>query len=181
MNRISCIFLSIVLVAACLLATGCTRPVTLPATESSTATPTATITPAPKNIVQTAVADGRFTTLVAAVQAANLTETLTGPGPFTVFAPTDDAFKKLPAGTVETLLKDPQGQLKQILLYHVVPGKLTAADVQQVKVLKTVQGENLTISTVNGTVMIDGAKVVIADINTSNGEIHVIDAVLVPS
>ena len=185
MNRITGICIAMVLVVACLFAAGCTQPVTPPATPTATATatatPTATMTPAPKNIVETAVADGRFTTLVAAVQAANLSGTLSGPGPFTVFAPTDDAFKKLPAGTVETLLKDPQGQLKQILLYHVVPGKLTAADIQKVKVLKTVQGGNLTVSTVNGSVMINDAKVIIADISTSNGEIHVIDAVLIPS
>jgi transforming growth factor-beta-induced protein len=186
MERITGICISM-LVVACLLVAGCTQPVTSPVTPATTATapitatPTAPMTPLAKNIVETAVADGRFTTLVAAVQAANLTGTLSGPGPFTVFAPTDEAFRKLPAGTVETLLKDPQGQLKEILLYHVVPGKLMAADIQQVNVLKTVQGGNLTVSTVNGSVMIDDAKVITANINTSNGEIHVIDMILIPS
>jgi uncharacterized surface protein with fasciclin (FAS1) repeats len=186
MDRTIVICIMIMLVASGLFAAGCTQPVTPPAAPAATATatvtttPAVTMTPAPQNIVETAVADGRFTTLVAAVQAANLTGTLSGPGPFTVFAPTDDAFSKLPAGTVETLLRDPQGQLKEILLYHVVPGKLMAADFRQVKVLKTIQGGNLTVSTVNGSVMIDDATVVIADINTSNGEIHVIDAVLAP-
>jgi transforming growth factor-beta-induced protein len=177
MDRITGICISM-LVAACLLAAGCTQPATTPVTPTATAT--APTTPGAKNIVETTVADGRFTTLAAAVAAANLTGTLSGTGPFTVFAPTDDAFRKLPAGTVEMLLKDPQGQLKEILLYHVVPGKLMAADIQQVNVLKTVQGGNLTVSTVNGSVMIDDAKVIIANINTSNGEIHGIDAILIP-
>lgn len=178
MDRITGICISM-LVAAFLLAAGCTQPET--SQVMPTVTPAAPATPVAKNIVETAAADGRFTTLVAAVQAANLTGTLSGTGPFTVFAPTDDAFRKLPAGTVETLLKDPQGQLKDILLYHVVPGKLMAADIQQVNVLKTVQGGNLTVTTVNGSVMIDDAKVIIANINTSNGEIHVIDSILIPS
>jgi uncharacterized surface protein with fasciclin (FAS1) repeats len=135
--------------------------------------------PPPSNIVDTLVNDGRFTTLVAAVKAAGLADTLSGTGPFTLFAPTDDAFKKLPAGTVETLLKDPQGQLKQILLYHVVPGKLMAADVVKLTSVKTVQGKNITISTKNG-VMVNDANVTVTDIGATNGVIHYIDAVLIP-
>ncbi|MCE5298782.1 MAG: fasciclin domain-containing protein [Methanoregulaceae archaeon] len=165
-----------VLIIALLLCAGCTQPVTPPATQ----TPTATPVPLQKDIVQTAVADGRFTTLVAAVQAADLATTLSGPGPFTVFAPTDDAFKKLPPGTVETLLKDPKGQLSQILLYHVVPGKLMAADVVKQTSLATVQGKPLNVTVQNQTVMVDGATVVITDIETKNGVIHVIDSVMLP-
>lgn len=166
------------LVFALLLCAGCTQPATQPAT----VTPTATVPPVSemKDIVQTAVADGRFSTLVTAVQAADLTSTLSGPGPFTVFAPTDDAFKSLPAGTVETLLKEPKGQLSQILLYHVVPGKLMAADVVKQTNLTTVGGKQLTITVENQTVMVDGAKVIITDIETKNGVIHVIDAVMIP-
>ena len=169
---------TIVLVFAFLLCAGCTQPATPPAT--TTPTPASTPVPVQKDIVQTAVADGRFTTLVAAVQAADLATTLSGPGPFTVFAPTDDAFKKLPPGTVETLLKDPKGQLSQILLYHVVPGKLMAADVVKQTSLATVQGKPLNVTVKNQTVMVDGATVVITDIETKNGVIHVIDSVMIP-
>jgi uncharacterized surface protein with fasciclin (FAS1) repeats len=173
-----------VLVAALLLCAGCTQPATPPATTTPTPTPTPipTSTPVPvqKDIVQTAVADGRFTTLVTALQAADLATTLSGPGPFTVFAPTDDAFKKLPSGTVETLLKDPKGQLSQILLYHVVPGKLMAADVVKKTSLATVQGKPLNVTVQNQTVMVDGATVIITDIETKNGVIHVIDSVMIP-
>jgi transforming growth factor-beta-induced protein len=165
-----------VLIVALLLCAGCTQPATPPATP----TPTATPVPEMKDIVQTAVADGRFTTLVSAVQAADLASTLSGPGPYTVFAPTDDAFKKLPAGTVETLLKDPKGQLSQILLYHVVPGKLMAADVVNQTNLTTAQGKQLTVKVENQTVMVDGATIVITDIETKNGVIHVIDSVMIP-
>lgn len=165
-----------VLIVALLLCAGCTQPVTPPATQ----TPTATPVPLEKDIVQTAVADGRFTTLVAAVQAADLAQTLSSPGPFTVFAPTDDAFKKLPPGTIEMLLKDPKGQLSQILLYHVVPGKLMAADVVKQTSLVTAQGQPLTITVQNETVMVDGATVIITDIETRNGVIHVIDSVMLP-
>jgi uncharacterized surface protein with fasciclin (FAS1) repeats len=113
--------------------------------------------------------------------AANLTDTLNGPGPFTVFAPTDAAFQKLPAGTVETLLADPQGQLTQILLYHVVSGEVKAADVVNLTTVKTVQGSNLTISVVNSSVKVNNATVIIPDIQCSNGVIHAIDEVLIPS
>jgi len=167
------------LVGVAVLLAGCAQQQQVPVTPAPTTT--APVTPAPaKNIVETAVADGRFTTLVAAVQAAGLAGTLSGPGPFTVFAPTDDAFKKLPSGTVETLLKDPQGQLKQILLYHVVSGKVMAADVVKLSSAKTVQGSSLPISVSGSTVTVDGAKVIITDIVCSNGVIHVIDSVMIP-
>lgn len=134
-----------------------------------------------KNIVDTAVAAGSFKTLVAAVQAAGLAETLEGSGPYTVFAPTDDAFKKLPAGTVDALLKpENKEKLKAILLYHVVQGKVMAAQAMKMSSAKTVSGQDLSITTSGGTVMINDAKVVNADIQASNGVIHVIDTVLLP-
>ena len=162
------------LVFLLLFCAGCTQPVTPPAT------PTPTPVPMEKDIVQTAVDDGRFTTLVTAVQAADLVTTLSGPGPFTVFAPTDDAFNKLPPGTIQTLLQDPKGQLSQILLYHVVPGKLMAADVVKQTSLMTAQGTPLTVSVQDDKVMVDGANVIITDIETKNGVIHVIDSVMIP-
>jgi uncharacterized surface protein with fasciclin (FAS1) repeats len=134
-----------------------------------------------KDIVDTAVEAGSFTTLVAAVKAAGLVDTLKGAGPFTVFAPTDDAFKKLPAGTVESLLNDIP-KLTAILTYHVVPGKVMAADVLQMdgKEAKTVQGSPIKISTAGGVMLNGSAKVVQTDIETSNGVIHVIDTVILP-
>jgi uncharacterized surface protein with fasciclin (FAS1) repeats len=132
-----------------------------------------------KDIVDTAVGAGMFNTLVTAVKAAGLVETLKGTGPFTVFAPTDEAFKKLPAGTVEGLLKD-TAKLKEVLTYHVVPGKVMAADVVKLKDAKTVQGGNVTIAVNGGTVSVDGAKVIKADVAASNGVIHVIDTVIMP-
>jgi transforming growth factor-beta-induced protein len=136
---------------------------------------------APKDIVDTAVADGRFTTLVAAVQAAGLVDTLKSSGPFTVFAPTDDAFAKLPAGTVETLLKPENLEtLKQILLYHVAPGRLWSSDVIKLSTLETAAGIPVRIQVMDGKVYINNAQVIITDIWTSNGIIHVIDSVLLP-
>ncbi len=133
------------------------------------------------DIVDTAVADGRFTTLVAAVQAAGLVETLKGEGPFTVFAPTDEAFAKLPAGTVENLLKPENLEtLKNILLYHVVSGKVMAEDVTMLESAKTVLGESVSIKEDMGNVNINDAKVLLTDVETSNGVIHVIDSVLLP-
>ena len=133
------------------------------------------------DIVDTAVSAGNFTTLVAAVKAAGLVDTLKGKGPFTVFAPTDEAFAKLPAGTVDTLLKpENKAKLVAILTYHVVPGKVMSADVTGKKTMaKTVEGSEITVDGMNG-VMINNAKVIKADIETSNGVIHVIDAVLIP-
>ena len=130
------------------------------------------------NIVETAIAAGSFKTLVTAVKAAGLVETLSGKGPFTVFAPTDDAFAKLPAGTVEGLLKDIP-KLKSVLTYHVVAGKVTAADVMKLATAKTVQGQNVSIDTKAG-VKIEGANVVKADVMADNGVIHVIDKVILP-
>jgi len=134
------------------------------------------------DIVDTAVADGRFTTLATALQAAGLIDTLKGEGPFTVFAPTDDAFAKLPAGTVENLLK-PENleQLKSILLYHVVSGKVMAADVGMLTSADTVLGQQITIKVMDGKVYLnDTIEVIITDVEASNGVIHVIDTVLLP-
>jgi uncharacterized surface protein with fasciclin (FAS1) repeats len=135
-----------------------------------------------KDIVDTAVSAGSFKTLVAAVKAAGLVDTLKGKGPFTVFAPTDEAFSKLPKGTVPSLLKpENRDKLKAILTYHVVSGKVMSSDIAGKKMqAATVQGSKLAIDATKG-VMVGGAKVVKADINTSNGVIHVIDKVLIPS
>lgn len=131
------------------------------------------------NIVETAVAAGSFNTLVAAVKAAGLVDTLSGPGPFTVFAPTDDAFAKLPAGTVESLLGDIP-KLTKILTYHVVSGKVTATDVVKLTSAATVEGSDLKIDASNG-VKVNDATVVTPDVEADNGVIHVIDTVLLPS
>ncbi len=134
-----------------------------------------------KDIVDTAVAAGDFKTLAAALQAAGLVDTLKGPGPFTVFAPTDEAFAKLPAGTVEELLKpENKEKLVAILTYHVVPGKVMAKDVMKMTSAKTVNGKSVSITEQNGAVMVDNAKVIQADIAASNGVIHVIDSVILP-
>ncbi len=131
------------------------------------------------DIVDTAVSAGSFKTLVAAVKAAGLVDTLKGDGPFTVFAPTDEAFAKLPDGTVEALLKDKEA-LTKVLTYHVVAGKVPASAVVNLDWAETVQGQSLHVRTENGAVMIDDAKVVKADIETSNGIIHVVDTVILP-
>lgn len=131
-----------------------------------------------KDIVDTAAEAGTFTTLVAAVEAAGLVETLKGEGPFTVFAPTDEAFAALPAGTVEGLLADPEA-LAAILTYHVVAGKVMSTDLTDGMTATTVNGADITIGTMGG-VTVNGANVVTADIETSNGVIHVIDAVILP-
>ena len=134
-----------------------------------------------KDIVDTAVEAGSFTTLAGALKAAGLVETLKGEGPFTVFAPTDDAFNKLPAGALEDLLKaENKHKLQAILKYHVVPGKVMAADVTKIKSAKTVLGQDLTIAVEDGKVMVDDATVTQTDIACSNGVIHVIDAVVMP-
>jgi uncharacterized surface protein with fasciclin (FAS1) repeats len=132
------------------------------------------------DIVDTAVA-AKFNTLVAAVKAAGLVDTLKGPGPFTVFAPTDEAFAKLPAGTVENLLKpENKDKLIAVLKYHVVPGKVMAEDVVKLNSAQTVLGQDVTITTSGSGVMIDGAHVTKADVVTDNGVIHVIDSVILP-
>ncbi|MFY7855410.1 MAG: fasciclin domain-containing protein [Rubrivivax sp.] len=130
-----------------------------------------------KDIVDTAVANGNFKTLATALQAAGLVETLKGKGPFTVFAPTDAAFAKIPKADLDALLKD-KAKLTAVLTYHVVPGKVMAKDVKAGKV-KTVQGGELTLGTTGG-VTVDGAKVIQADVVASNGVIHVIDSVVLP-
>ena len=136
---------------------------------------------ASKNIVENAAGSSDHTTLVAAVKAAGLAETLSGAGPFTVFAPTNEAFDKLPKGTVENLLKpEMKADLASVLTFHVVSGALKAADLKDGQKLKTVQGQELTVSVKEGKVMIDGANVTIADAVSSNGVTHVIDAVLLP-
>lgn len=146
-----------------------------------TPAPTAVPTPEVLDIVDTAIADGRFTTLVTAVQAAGLVDALKGAGPFTVFAPTDDAFAKLPAGTVESLLEaENLEQLKSILLYHVVEGKVMAADVAGLTAAATLSGKDLAVKMDMGSVYINDAKVIITDIETSNGVIHVVDTVILP-
>jgi len=142
-------------------------------------TPVATT---PKNIVQVASENGNFNTLVTAVKAAGLVETLQGEGPFTVFAPTDAAFAKLPAGTVESLLANKEA-LTSILTYHVLSGKTVASDITRNNgaMPSTVNGQQLNITVRDGKVYVNGAQVVIADVQASNGVIHVIDAVLLPS
>jgi len=158
-----------------------------PATEAPMTTPAPATTDA--DIVDTAIAAGDFTTLVAAVQAAGLEDTLRGEGPFTVFAPTDDAFAALPAGTVETLLEDPSGDLTDILTYHVVPGAVPAADVVGLdgEAVTTVNGAPITIGVADdGSVTLTDAAgndvaVVATDIQANNGVIHVVDAVLLPA
>lgn len=136
---------------------------------------------AQKDIVDTAVAAGQFKTLASALTAAELVQTLKGPGPYTVFAPTDAAFAKLPAGTLQSLLKpENKAQLTAILTYHVVPGKVTSAEVVKLSQANTVEGKPLTIHTMGKAVMINNATVVKADIAASNGVIHVIDRVLLP-
>lgn len=134
------------------------------------------------DIIDTAVANGSFKTLAAAVSAAGLVETLKGPGPFTVFAPNDAAFAKLPAGTVESLVKPENREtLAGILTYHVVAGKVMAADVVEITSAKTVNGQSAKVAVVDGKVMLDGATVIATDIVCDNGVIHVIDSVIMPS
>ena len=138
--------------------------------------------PAPgKNIVETAVAAGSFKTLAKALEAAGLVDTLAGKGPFTVFAPTDEAFAKLPAGTVEGLLKpENKAKLQRILTYHVVAGKVGSAEVVKMTSAKAVSGDTLTIDASNGAVKVGNARVTSPDVAASNGVIHVIDAVMLP-
>ena len=169
--------LSVLLVAIIALAACAPQPTPAPTPE-----PTAIPEPVLSDIVDTAVADGRFTTLAAALGAADLAETLKGEGPFTVFAPTDDAFAKLPEGTVESLLlPENLEQLKSILLYHVVSGKVLASDVVTLTSAETVLGEDVTIKVEDGKVFLnDTVEVIITDVEASNGVIHVIDAVLLP-
>lgn len=190
--------LSACVVATALFTTGCggssspepdapTPPATEDATDETgevtdeTAEATGEETAGPADIVDTAVATDGFGTLVAAVQAAELVDTLKGEGPFTVFAPTDDAFAKLPEGTLDDLLKpENKDKLTAILTYHVVPGKVMAADVVGLESAKTVQGGEVAITVDGDKVMVDGANVTATDIECANGVIHVIDAVILP-
>jgi uncharacterized surface protein with fasciclin (FAS1) repeats len=142
---------------------------------------TAVAETATKDVVDTAVAAGSFKTLTKALEAADLVNTLRGDGPFTVFAPTDQAFAKLPAGTLETLLKpENKAKLQRILTYHVVAGKVMASDVVKLASAKAVSGDTITIAAHSGGVTVDNAHVVKTDIDASNGVIHVIDAVILP-
>jgi uncharacterized surface protein with fasciclin (FAS1) repeats len=156
------------------------------ATLAVVATAIASISSAPAratgtDVVDTAVATGQLKTLAAALDGAGLVSILKGPGPFTVFAPTDAAFAKLPAGTVDDLLKpENKAQLTAILTYHVVPGRVMAADVAQLTEAKTVNGEMVKVRADGGSVMVNDAKVTAADVTASNGVIHVIDTVILP-
>jgi uncharacterized surface protein with fasciclin (FAS1) repeats len=163
--------LSLVVMVLALLAVGCKK-------EGAKESPRPVTT---MDIIDTAISAGDFNTLVAAVKAADLVSTLKGPGPFTVFAPTDAAFEKLPAGTVQSLLLPENKQkLASVLTYHVVPGKVMAAEAAKLSSAKTVNGQSLSIKTAGGGVTIDEAKVIKTDILCSNGVIHVIDAVVLP-
>jgi transforming growth factor-beta-induced protein len=185
MKRLPIVTLFVLIITSLVLA-ACAPAATPTAAPTQPPAPTATqLPPMPEDIVDTAVADGRFTTLVAAVQAAGLVDTLKSAGPFTVFAPTDEAFAKLPAGTVENLLKPENLEtLKNILLYHVVAGKVMAADVVSLdgKTADTALADNpLSISIKDGKVYLnENVEVIITDIETANGVIHVIDSVLLP-
>ena len=170
----------VIILAAC----GGNSEVESDATETSTANTVneqtvAPVAPVSKSIVDLEVEDGRFTTLVAALQAAELDTVLAGEGPFTVFAPTDDAFAKLPAGTVEGLLANIPG-LKDVLLYHVVSGNVQAKDVLNLESADTLQGSSFAISIMDGKVMVNKSEVIITDIEAVNGTIHVVDTVLLP-
>ena len=179
MKRLPLLSLFVLLVASLVLG-ACAPAATQPPAPEPTQVPPTEV-PAPQDIVDIAVADGRFTTLVAAVEAAGLVETLKSEGPFTVFAPTDDAFAKLPEGTVEKLLKpESLESLKDILLYHVVPGKVMAADVVGLESAETALGKDVMVKVDMGKVYINEAEVILTDIEASNGVIHVIDSVLLP-
>jgi len=163
---------------ACSGETAPATPAPAPVAEAPAAEPAPV---AAMDIVDTAVGAGQFTTLVAAVQAAGLVETLKGPGPFTVFAPTDAAFAALPAGTVEDLLKpENKAKLTAILTYHVVSGKVEAKDVVKMTTAKSLNGAPIAIKVVDGHVMINNATVTTADVKASNGVIHIIDTVILP-
>jgi len=174
-----------VLLVAAMAVSACVTPlppIVAPAGSQPAAPTTAPAAPAEemaKDIVDTAVAAGSFTTLAAALEAAGLVDTLKGAGPFTVFAPTDEAFARLPAGTVEALLEDPKA-LGDILLYHVVPGKVMAADVVKLTSADTALGQPVDIKVEDGKVFINGAQVTTTDIAAANGVIHVIDSVILP-
>jgi transforming growth factor-beta-induced protein len=181
--------LSLLLVVVLMMAACAAPAAPAPATPAPATTPAPEPTPEPTpepveeaelNIVETAIAAGNFETLVAAVSAAGLADALSGEGPFTVFAPTDEAFAALPDGLVASLLEDPEGQLTQILLYHVLSGQVMAADVTDGLEAETLQGSTVSFTISDGVVMINGATIIATDIEASNGVIHVIDAVILP-
>ena len=179
---------TLLLGAACMFMVSCSekKAEDKPATDANTetkkpATDTGNMAPAPKTVVDIAVGSADHSTLVAAVKAAGLDSLLSGAGPFTIFAPTNAAFAKLPAGTVDGLLKpEKKADLAGILTYHVVAGNMKAADLKDGMMLKTVNGKELKVSIKDGKVMVDGANVTAADLTGSNGVIHVIDAVVMP-
>ena len=168
-----------ILALPALLALGCSREPEAMSADDATATETPA--PASGDIVETASSAGSFKTLVAAVQAAGLEQTLKSPGPFTVFAPTDDAFAKLPPGTVESLLKpENKEKLGALLTYHVVSGKVMSTEAVKLNSAKTVNGKELSLDASTGKLVVSGATVTTADVQASNGVIHVIDTVLLP-
>jgi uncharacterized surface protein with fasciclin (FAS1) repeats len=175
-----------IMVTVLVLSAGCTTEQSDKVTPvpTSTATVTAGASPdqaAMKNIMETLETDGRFTTLVAALKATELNDTLSSPeSTFTVFAPSDDAFKKLSSGGIDTLLKDPQGDILQILLYHIVRGKIMSADLAKLNSTETLQGASLSIGTSGGMITVDDANVIVTDIECSNGVIHIVDTVMLP-
>jgi len=177
--------IALLLLAACAPGTPAAAPAPTPEAEQQE-TPAATEEAAAAeeaaamDIVDTAIAAGNFTTLVTAVEAAGLVDALKGEGPFTVFAPTDEAFAAIPQETIEALLADPSGDLTQILLYHVIEGQVMAADVTDGLEATTLQGAPVTFTVADGSVMINEANIVATDIVASNGVIHVIDAVIMP-
>ncbi len=190
-----------VLITAMVLCAGCTQtpatvtPTPVPTVTTEMTTVTTVVTTAPlttvitvapttqsngTTIMDTLVADGRFTTLVTALKATKLDGNLSGSGSFTLFAPTDNAFKKLPGGTIDSLLKDPKGELTDILRYHEVNRKLMAADIMRLGSINTIEGQSLLVGVSNGVITVDDAKVITPDIACSNGVIQVIDTVLTP-
>jgi len=172
-------FLIVAVVALSMLAAACSSDDSTETSAPATTVAEEEMTDA-GNIVEVATEAGAFSTLLAAAEAAGLVDTLTGDGPYTVFAPTDDAFAALPDGTVEGLLEDPEA-LADILLYHVVPGEVFAADVVDLSSATSAQGGEITIDVVDGGVVLNGtANVVTTDVDASNGVIHIIDAVILP-
>ncbi len=169
-----------ILISGCTTDTGTTTPTPTATTPAGTPTPTTTPAPAGETIADIVGGDARFETLAAALEAANLTETLDGQGPYTLFAPTDEAFEDLPNGMVDVLLADPGGDLRSVLLYHVVPEEVRAAELANLTAIETIEGSNLTVNTSGEQVTVDGALVIVPDMQAENGIIHVIDAVMVP-
>jgi len=172
--------LAVAVVPLVIAACGTSRSSTSSSSPMSTPASPAMSPAATADIVDTAVATGQFTTLAKALQAAGLVDALKGSGPFTAFAPTDAAFAELPAGTLATLLKSPKGELTRILTYHMVPGKVMAADITDGMTAKTLEGSTIKFTVKDGKVYVNGAQVTTADVPASNGVIHVIDGVLIP-